>query len=231
VLTEDVELIALPLGEEGVAVSLFDLTQLVDPDATAARVLTPPEWGEYTRLGHPARRREWVGARVCLKTMLVRAGLVADPQQCAIMKDAGGRPWVSLASGRPGGPVYDCSLAHKGPFACAGASRESRIRIGVDVEAVSPRLSRVAGAFAGDRDEALGARAPEERLAMLWALKEACAKAAGGGIGVALGGVVSGETAPGRFELRTGDGRGYRAWCVLRAGYAVALCLGEGQPT
>jgi phosphopantetheinyl transferase len=228
VFAQDVELIALPLGDGGVEVSLLDLTQVVDPDAMAARVLSPPEHGEYMRLGHPARRREWVGARACLKAMLVRGGFVSDPRQCAIMKDARGRPGLSRAPGGRGPDVYDCSLAHKGRFACAGASRLEDTRMGVDVEAVSPRLLRVAGALAGDGDELIGARSPEERLAMLWALKEACAKAAGGGLGFALGGVVTRETAPGRHEVRTGDGREYRGWGVLREGYAVALCLGMG---
>jgi phosphopantetheinyl transferase len=64
---------------------------------------------------------------------------------------------------------------------------------------------------------------------MLWALKEACAKAAGGGLGVALGGVVSEKTATGQHQVRTGDGREYRAWCVVRDGYAIALCLGTEE--
>jgi len=226
VFAEDVELIALPLGDEGVEVSLLDLRQVVDPDAMAARVLTPPEYGEYAQLGRPARRREWVGARACLKAMLVRGRVVSDPQQCAIMKDARGRPWLSLVPGQPGPGVYDCSLSHKGRFACAGASRLWRTRIGVDIEEVSPRLLRLAGAFVSDRDALIGSRAPEERLAILWVLKEACAKAAGEGIGFALGGVVSTEMTAGRHQVQAGDGREYRGWCVLRDGYAVALCLG-----
>ncbi|MBM2812651.1 MAG: hypothetical protein HW416_3410, partial [Chloroflexi bacterium] len=115
-LAEDLELISLPLGDEDVEVSLLDLTGLVDTESTAARVLTAEERGEYGRLGHPARRREWLGARVCLKAMLVRRGCVSDPMQCAIMKDARGRPWLSFAPGLPRRIVHDCSLSHKGRF-------------------------------------------------------------------------------------------------------------------
>jgi phosphopantetheinyl transferase len=223
---EDIELIPLPLGDEAIEVSLLDLAQVVDADAMAERVLSLAERREYVRIGHPARRREWLSARVCLKAMLGRQDFVNNPRQCTIMKDGRGRPWLSLGYGRPGRPVYDCSLSHKGRFACAGASRLAHTRIGVDIEEVSPRLLRVAGAFVRDGDALIGSRPPEERLAMLWTLKEACAKAAGGGIGLALGAVVSTGGTAGQHQVRTEDGREYRGWCVLRDGYAVALCVG-----
>lgn len=226
VFAEDAELVSLPLGDEGVEVSLLDLTGLVDTESTAARVLTPEERGEYARLAHPLRRREWLGARVCLKAMLLRRGCVSDPMQVAIMKDARGRPWLSFAPGLPGAIIHDCSLSHKGRFACAGASSSADTRIGVDVEKISPRLLRVAGAVVRERDTLIGSHSPEERLAMLWALKEACAKAAGGDIGVVLSDVFSRETAEGRHQVWTGDGREFRAWCVRRDEYVIALCLG-----
>jgi len=224
--TENVELIPLPLGDVGIEVSLLDLAQLMDEDATAARVLSLEEREEYARLEHPARRREWLGARVCLKAMLVRQHFVNDPRQCAIMKDNWGRPWLSLVQERPGRKVHGCSLSHQGRFACAGASRRADAPIGVDIEEVSPRLLRVAGGFVRDGDALIGSGPPEERLAMLWALKEACAKAAGSGIGFALGTVVSSETAGDGYQVRTDDGREYHGRCVLREGYAVALCVG-----
>jgi len=225
VFAEDLELMALPLGDEDAEVSLLDLTGLVDTDATAARVLTPEEGRDFVRLGHPARRREWLGARVCLKAMLLRRGCVSDPMQCAVMKDARGRPWLSFAPGLPGKIVYDCSLSHKGRFACAGVSSVAGTRIGVDVEKVSPRLLRLAGAFAGDRHSLIRPRPPEERLALLWAVKEACAKAVGGGIGMALRHVSCEETAEGRHEVRTSDGLEFRARDCLHDGYVIAACL------
>jgi len=225
VFAEDLELMPLPIGDEGVEVSLLDLAGLVDMESTAARVLTPEERGEYARLGHPSRRREWLGARVCLKAMLLRRGCVSDPTQCAIMKDARGRPWLSFAPGLPGRIVHDCSLSHKGRFACAGASSLADTRIGVDVEKVSPRLLRLAGAFAGDRHSLIRPRPPEERLALLWAVKEACAKATGGGIGMALGHVSCEETAKGRHQVRTSDGLEFRARDFLHEGYVIAMCL------
>ena len=122
---QDIDLLRLPLDEQDVEVSLVDLARLGDPESAAARFLTPKEREEYRGLRHPGRRREWLAARVCLKTMLVRRGCISDPIQCEIGKDARGRPWLSFApahsvgheacptDGRPRTAVHDCSLSHK----------------------------------------------------------------------------------------------------------------------
>jgi len=227
---EDIDLISLPLGDEGVEVTLLDLARLVDMDSIASRMLASPEREEYARLGHPGRRREWLGARVCLKGMLRRRGSVSDPKQCAVLKDGRGRPWLSFASGRPAPAVHDCSLSHKGRYAVAATSGLAHTRIGVDIEEVSIRLLKVADAFVGDGDEPTDSRPPEVRLATLWALKEACAKAGGGGLGFALGDIACRETDTGRHRVLAPDGREFRAWTVLREGYVVALCLGADPP-
>jgi phosphopantetheinyl transferase len=215
----------LPVGEEGVEVSLLDMTQLVDTESTAARFLTLREREEYAQLAHPSRRREWLGARVCLKTMLLRRRSVSEPTQCEIVKDASGRPWVSFVPGRPASTAFDCSLSHKGRFAGACASSKAGTMVGVDLEKVSPRLLKLSGAFAGDRQALIRPRPPEERLALLWAVKEACAKATGGGIGMALGRVTCEETAEGRHQVRTGEGLEFQARDFLHDGFVIALCL------
>lgn len=222
---ENLELTPLPVGEEDVEVSLLDLTQLVDTESTASRFLTLRERGEYAQLRHPSRRREWLGARVCLKTMLLRRRSVSEPTQCEIVKDASGRPGLSFAPGRPVSAAYDCSLSHKGRFAGAAASSIAGTRVGVDVEEVSPRLLRLAAAFADDHHSLIRPRPPEERLALLWAVKEACAKAVGGGIGMALGPVSCEETAEGRHQVRTSASLEFRVRDFLHEGYVIALCL------
>ena len=65
----------------------------------------------------------------------------------------------------------------------------------------------------------------EERLALLWAVKEACAKAMGGGIEMALGHVSCEETAKGWHQVRTSDGLEFRARDFLHDGYVIAMCL------
>ena len=144
-----------------------------------------------------------------------------------MVKDTRGRPRLSFVSGRPADFVYDCSLSHKGRFACAGAASAPDIRLGVDVEEVSPRLLRLADAFAHDRDVVLGSRSAEERLAILWALKEACTKVLGNGLGAAFRAATCQETAPGRYRVVTANGLELRGRHIVHEGYVVALCVGD----
>jgi phosphopantetheinyl transferase len=224
----DLALIRLGLGEERVEVCVLDLGLLVDLESTAARFLTAPEQAEYAALRHPLRRREWLGARVCLKLMVIRQGRVGDPLRCAVVKDPRGRPRLVLAPELAADVVSDCSLSHKGRFVCAVTSSAARSRVGIDIEAVSPRLSRLAHAFAHDRDALLGARPEAERLAILWALKEACSKVVGRGLAMALREVTCEETAPGRHRVVTA-GVELSGQHTIHEGYVVALCLGADQ--
>jgi len=224
-MADELELIRLGLGEDPIEVCLADLTGLGDAESTAARFLTSPEQAEYAELRHPLRRREWLGARVCLKLMVIRQGRVGDPLHCAVVKDPRGRPRLVFAPELTAAVVSDCSLSHKGRFVCAATSNAAEPRVGVDVEEVSPRLRRLAQAFAHDRDAVLPSRSVEERLAILWALKEACSKVVGRGLAMPLREVTCEETAPGRHRVVTA-GLELSGRHTVHEGYVVALCFG-----
>ena len=95
------------------------------------------------------------------------------------------------------------------------------------MEEVSLRLLRLANAFAHDRDVLIGSRSTEERLTILWALKEACAKVLGNGLDMAFRGVTCEETALGRHRVTTADGLELRGRHIVHEGYVVALCVGR----
>jgi phosphopantetheinyl transferase len=220
-----VALTTLAMGEDGVEVALLDLTGLGDPQFLASRFLAFEEYGDYALMRHPLRRRDWLGARVCLKVMLMRRGALDDPQHCAVTKDARGRPSLSLAREAGAATVYDCSISHKGRFTCAALSAVPGVRIGVDVEEISTRLVRLAPSFTDDRDVLVGASAPEERVTILWALKEAGAKALGTGLGLRFSDIRCEEIDERRHRLTTPDGRELRARHLTHAGYVVALAV------
>lgn len=224
----DPALIRLALDAEQVEACLLDLGGGHDLESTAPRFLSAGEQAELAELQHPLRRREWLGARVCLKLMVMRQGLVEDPRQCAVVKDPRGRPRLVFTPDLTAAVVSDCSLSHKGRFACAITSSAAGARVGVDVEEVSPRLLRLARAFAHERDALLGSRPDEERLAILWALKEASSKVVGRGIAMGLREVRCEETAPGRHRV-IAEGLELSGRHTLHEGYVVAVCLGAGQ--
>jgi phosphopantetheinyl transferase len=220
-----VALTTLAMGEEGIEVALLDMGRLGDPEFLASRFLAFEEYGDYAQLRHPLRRRDWLGARVCLKVMLLRRGVLDDPLQCAVTKDARGRPSLSLARAAAPPVAYECSISHKGRFACAALSAVPGIRIGVDVEEISPRLVRLGPSFTGARDVLLDAYGPEERLTILWALKEAASKALGVGLGLRFSDIACEEIGPSRHRLTTPDGHELRARHRAHEGYVVALAV------
>jgi len=224
----DPELIRLELGETPIEVRLLDLDRLSDLESTAQRFLTEPEQAEYAELRHPLRRREWLGARVCLKLMVMRQGRVGDPLGCAVVKDSRGRPRLAFAPELTSAVVSDCSLSHKGRFVGAVTSSAERFRVGVDIEEVSPRLRGLSRAFAHDRDALRDSHPEDERLAILWTLKEACSKVVGRGLAMALREVICEETAPGRHRVVTG-GLELSGQHTLHEGYVVALCFATDQ--
>jgi phosphopantetheinyl transferase len=220
-------LTALALGDDGIEVRLLDLARLGDLELVATGFLAEPEQAEYAELRHPLRRREWLGARVCLKLMAVGQGLVAAPLDCAVIKDPRGRPRLVFAPVLATDVVADCSLSHKGRFVCAATSRAPGARIGVDIEEISPRLRRLARQFAHERDRLLGSHPEDERLAILWALKEACSKVVGRGLAMPLREVACEEIAPGRHRVTT-EALELTGRHTTHDGYAVALCVGAG---
>jgi phosphopantetheinyl transferase (holo-ACP synthase) len=86
----------------------------------------------------------------------------------------------------------------------------------------------LARAFVHERDALLGSRPDEERLAILWALKEASSKVVGRGIAMGLKEVRCEETAPGRHRV-IADGLELSGRHTLFDGYVVALCVRAGQ--
>ena len=228
-MTNALELIRVELGESQVEVRLLDLAGLGEVESLAAGYLTSAEAVEYAELRHPLRRREWLGARVCLKLMALQQGRIGDPRQCAVVKDPRGRPRLVFAAESAAAVVPDCSLSHKSRFVCAATSSAVGSRVGVDIEEVSPRLRRLADQFAHDRDTLLGSRPAEERLAILWALKEACSKVVGRGLAMALRAVTCQEIAPGRHRVVTG-GLELSGRHTVHRGYAIALCVGTDLP-
>ena len=221
----DLDLTLLPFGDDDVEVFVLDVTRLAALEPLAQGFLTIEEHAEYAQLRHPERRREWLAARVCLKTMLLRQHRIGDPRECAVVKDARGRPRLAFSPELPAEPACDCSLSHKGRFACAGAARTPDSLVGVDVEEVSPRLVRLAGEFVHDRDVLIGGRSEAERLAILWALKEACAKVLGSGLDARFRDTICCETAPGRHRVTTAGGLTLRGRHVVHQGYVIALCV------
>jgi 4'-phosphopantetheinyl transferase len=168
-------------------------TEALDPRRTTAleAMLDPGERVRADRFAFAADRRDFVAAHGLLKEMLGR-WLGLAPSQLRMLADApGAKPRVTA----PGCVGLDVNISHcRGLVACVGGFG---CCVGIDAEPLD------AGTFDGEigpslatelfsREEIcwLRCRPPlttGASLLRLWTLKEALAKADGGGLGLGLG--------------------------------------------
>ncbi len=188
----------------------------------AATVLSPPEqneWAEVTAR-NPNRGREWLLARLAAKNAVrawlhAHAGLTADPAEIAIRKTELGRPMVVLRNGLASHQLTpSVSMTHIDGFALAAACRGG-VGIGVDVEGVqrvrdgAGLLRHVGQASEIEMVERLFPNRWNEGAVLLWAVKEAAAKALGTGLLGRPQDFLATEVSPdGRWaQVRCGDQR------------------------
>lgn len=137
-------------------------------------LLTPREEEKATRLGS-RRRKDFTAARIALKRLARRLGLVIEEKPDREIETLGPdnvRPCLDQTG------VY-CSVSHSGRLVVAVAHRHP---IGVDLELVSEKATRVWSRFLSpvESDIAMQSGLSQERAAArAWTSKEAAAKAFG----------------------------------------------------
>jgi acyl transferase domain-containing protein/phosphopantetheinyl transferase len=147
----------------------------------AWRFLGEAERADYERQG-PRRQRAWLNGRIAAKDairdLLWRSGHgPLFPIEVSIANEPSGRPVVRTASGRD----VRVSIAHKGDFAVALA-REGHDP-GIDIERIEAREDSFAQlSFTPEELHLVEGDERDEALTLLWAAKEAAAKARGTGL-------------------------------------------------
>jgi phosphopantetheinyl transferase len=137
-------------------------------------LFTPRETARALRMGQ-RRRRDFTAARVALKRLARQLDLVGE-----------NRPDWSVETLGPDGVkpclcesgIY-CSVSHRGGLVVAVAHRHP---IGVDLEAISEKVTRICSRFLTHREAAIVLQSglgPERAAARAWTIKEAAATALG----------------------------------------------------
>ena len=148
--------------------------------------LAPEERVEFGSLGSEKRRREWLAARVALKDLLVRDGVVRRPTDAIVRKDGRGAP--RLVVWEPDTFRYAelaCAISHSAPLVLCAC------------KFLSP----------GDRMLAKDDDRGDETV--LWSFKESLSKLLGTGWSCGFRTISCVETAPGSCELADADGNRY----------------------
>ena len=148
--------------------SAYLVWHIIESPALLAQVavLSPAEQTDYATITHPQRKKEWLAARVALRTLLTQSRDAYAP----IQKDCWGKPYLTDSS-------LEISLAHCRTFACAASDRQQCI--GIDIQQPHERLRRVKRKFL-NKNEIREGENSLEKLCIYWCAKEAIYKAVGG---------------------------------------------------
>ena len=143
------------------------LWRIDEPEAllikeSTADILAQPA---YKKIAHPARRREWLAARLALKKLLTELGHAYTQ----LPKDAWERPYLVSS------PIH-LSIAHCASFALAAVDQENPI--GIDIQLPCKQLQSVKEKFL-DEDEVKDSGNDIEKLCIYWCAKEAIYKTQG----------------------------------------------------
>lgn len=185
--------------------------------------LTGRERAEVAAYGHERRRREWLAARIALKRLLVQEGIVRSPLHAEVRKNELGQPRVVVYV--PDTGHYEeltCSLGHKNQLVVAAFSQR-RVRVGIDIERRSWRLSHLRRRFEAPGDQLLPGPDSIARFTLLWAFKEAVSKLLGLGFACGFTQVSCRETKYGACEIAApGESHLYGLY-VWHDRYAIAV--------
>ena len=137
-------------------------------------LLTPREVAMTMKMG-PRRRRDFTAARVALKRLARQLDLVRENRPDREVETVGPddvRPCIAESG------IY-CSVSHSGRLVAAVAHGHP---VGVDVELISEKATRIWSHFLSPQEQELALRSglsPERTAARAWTIKEAAAKALG----------------------------------------------------
>ena len=182
-------------------------------DQSIQGLCTPAELGALYRLKSQDRRREWVAARVTLKTLvseyvLDACGSPLPPEGIEILKGEFGAPRVEPRAEWAGclaaSYLPAVSISHSAGVALAAISPGPGA-IGVDLEAIASRGATFADDYLDATELSLpiaGATSDAALHTALWSIKEAATKALGLGLHVAMSEIrVSSVDADGNASL------------------------------
>ena len=220
------------IGEVSVFDHVVPLAVLETAKVRGGRAfLTERELAEYVRLTHATRRKEWLAARVCVKTLLMDRGYIKNPRSCEVAKDDMGRPFINYLGKARHRPV-DCSISHKGKYVAAVLTGGKRARVGVDIERVTSKPAKLRSGFTNSADK-LMIPSSDIRFTALWSIKEAVSKVVGSGLWMGLTALVCRETSDGLCEVRSEKNRPVHVKYLLHDDYVIAIafaaCWGKAE--
>ena len=123
--------------------------------------LNPEDMARYEEMSNPNRKRQWLGCRLALKTIL-------QTKELDIRYDKNGKPGLATHPG-------NISFSHCGEYAAAIYAPSSAV--GIDLEEIRERIRKLASRFLSQKEmELQRAENPETFFTLCWSCKEAAYK-------------------------------------------------------
>ncbi|MDY7034972.1 MAG: 4'-phosphopantetheinyl transferase superfamily protein [Thermodesulfobacteriota bacterium] len=201
----------------------------IDRERQYEDFLTGYEKTEYAVMKTAGRKREWLGARIALKKMLMDQNLIDSPMDCQTEKDRYGRPHLSIYK-KGISIILNCSISHKNGLAaiCIGCLPETRV--GIDIEAISERPWRVRRAFINGSDSLAGIEELKENYTILWACKEAASKVMGRGMLMDFRKLTVKGDPQGRFTVLENGRETIEGDYFFSEDFIIAVCYRSERP-
>jgi 4'-phosphopantetheinyl transferase len=146
---------------EDCSILIWEIAEPID-ELQEGLVANADEWEEYYTISHPQKQLEWLSGRRAMQTLVENEGLKYE----GMIKDEYGKPFLKNR-------LAEISLTHTAYYIVV-AQHPFRA-IGVDLERVAPKLSRVAPKFLSE-EESQHAQNDLTRLCTYWCAKEAIYK-------------------------------------------------------
>lgn len=159
---------------------LIQVINISAPSATAGLVpyFLKPDEAE-------TRKPESLLARAMLRKLLSEQ-TVTDPQEWTFQKEKSGKPYALF---KGASSPFAISLSHSGPHVACTVAQVEALGIDIEIKRDTRDLDGVASIAFGKEERKLVAREGLDTFYRIWALREAHAKATGGGLAQAADGM------------------------------------------
>jgi len=174
------------------------------------------------------RRREWIASRAVLRILTALTTACDHPLDAKIIKNCYGRPTVRLVKQGVWVDVA-CSISHKEGWVAVCLAEDGVTAVGIDIETVSERPVRLAGAFSHEKDCAAGIEDARRKYTLLWSCKEAASKVLGLGLLVDYKKIVAVVDDAGRIHIDF-NGEVEMEGTAMHLDDAVVVCCRSCRP-
>lgn len=221
----DIRRIMPEISDVTVAIWHTSMLEKMSPEQISS-YFTPVELEDCDGFSHAQRKNEWLAARIALKRLLIKDGLIQNPQHMSVRKTELGAPYIVIYEPNTGRYArLNCSLSHKDKIVLVAYARNKKQRVGLDLEKRSWRIPCLRRKFVADRDSLIEKGDYIGDKTILWTFKEATSKVRGTGFRCGFRNICCVEKSLGLCEIVDEENTNYVGHYTWFDQYAISVVL------